>query len=45
MQIADELHGTASDEVHYELDHKGKQATLTEAGLYAVYLKLGRLSF
>ncbi|KAL0025616.1 hypothetical protein WJX79_008377 [Trebouxia sp. C0005] len=39
-EIADELHGTASDEVHYELDHKGKQATLTEAGLYAVYLKL-----
>ncbi|DBA84483.1 TPA: hypothetical protein ACH3X1_006102 [Trebouxia sp. C0004] len=40
--IADELrlHATAPDEVHYELDHKGKQATLTEAGLHAVYAKL-----
>jgi hypothetical protein len=46
MQIADQLrlHATAPDEVHYELDHKGKQATLTEAGLHAVYAKLGRSS-
>ena len=44
MQIADELHAKAPNVVHYELDHKGKQATLTEAGLHAVYAKLGRPS-
>ena len=47
MQIADKLQLVATTEipeVHYELDHKGKQATLTELGLKAVYLKLGRPS-
>jgi len=45
MQIADKLQLIPTNEipeVHYELDHKGKQATLTELGLKAVYLKLGR---
>ena len=45
MQIADglRLHSpTKEGEVHYVLDHKGKQATLTEAGLKLVYVKLGR---
>ncbi len=47
MQIADKLQLIATKEipeVHYDLDHKGKQATLTELGLKAVYLKLGRPS-
>ena len=47
MQIADKLQLIATKEipeVHYDLDHKGKQATLTELGLKAAYLKLGRPS-
>ena len=47
MQIADKLQLIATKEipeVHYDLDHKGKQATLTELGLQAAYLKLGRRS-
>ncbi|DBA97691.1 TPA: hypothetical protein ACH3X3_012580 [Trebouxia sp. C0006] len=42
-EIADKLQLNATKEipeVHYDLDHKGKQATLTELGLKAVYLKL-----
>lgn len=43
VQIADDLHLFKGSGGDYNLDHKGKQATLTETGLSTVYNKLGQL--
>lgn len=42
-QIADKLQYSKGPGGDYNLDHKGKQATLTETGLSTVYHKLGKL--